>query len=98
MITYHPSHSSLLLATGGSGHGFKFLPVIGEKIVLAMEGRLEKEWSEIWRWRSDEELGLGKGETFVQCEDGSRAGPRGMVLEDELKKGDGGNGAVAAKL
>jgi sarcosine oxidase/L-pipecolate oxidase len=29
----------LFLATGGSGHGYKFLPVIGERIVDVVEGR-----------------------------------------------------------
>lgn len=34
IITYHPSHPNLFLATGGSGHGYKFLPVIGDEVRL----------------------------------------------------------------
>ena len=39
VISYHPNYAdgSLFIATGGSGHGFKFLPVIGEKIVQVLK-------------------------------------------------------------
>ena len=39
VISYHPQYAegSLFIATGGSGHGFKFLPVIGEKIVQVLK-------------------------------------------------------------
>ena len=39
VISYHPRYAegSLFVATGGSGHGFKFLPVIGEKIVQVLK-------------------------------------------------------------
>lgn len=37
LITYHPRHRGLFLATGGSGHGFKFLPVLGHRIVEVLE-------------------------------------------------------------
>lgn len=94
LICHHPKHRSLFLATGGSGHGFKFFPVIGTKIVDALEGKLDAEITEMWRWRTDEELGITvdeggrasiNGEIFNGCDDGSRAGRRGMVLMDELK-------------
>jgi sarcosine oxidase/L-pipecolate oxidase len=92
LITYHPVYKQLFLATGGSGHGFKFFPVIGEKIVAAIEGKVEPELAEIWRWRSEEELkevirreGDG-GEEFITCADGSRGGPKGMLLSEEMKR------------
>lgn len=31
----------MLLATGGSGHAYKFLPVIGKVVVDAIEGSLD---------------------------------------------------------
>lgn len=37
-ITRHPAVDGLVLATGGSGHGFKFGPVLGELIANAAEG------------------------------------------------------------
>ncbi|ETI25601.1 hypothetical protein G647_02375 [Cladophialophora carrionii CBS 160.54] len=91
LITYHPAYKRLFLATGGSGHGFKFFPVIGDKIVAAMEGKVEPELAEIWRWRSEEELKevirrQGEGEEFIACADGSRGGPKGMLLAEEMKR------------
>lgn len=81
----------MFLATGGSGHGFKFFPVIGDKIVAAIENRLEPELAEVWRWRSEEELlevirQGGNGDEFIACEDGSRAGRKGLVLEEEMNR------------
>lgn len=83
LVSYHPAYSGLFLATGGSGHGFKFLPVLGEKIVAGVEGRLEDELERLWRWK-----GKGKGVvSFEGTEDGSRGGRRGMVLEEEWSRG-----------
>ncbi|KIW10655.1 hypothetical protein PV08_11619 [Exophiala spinifera] len=89
LITYHPQYKSLFVATGGSGHGFKFFPVIGDKIVDAIEGNLDPVYAREWRWRCDEELQklYGPG-PFTSCEDGSRSGSRGMVLEEELARGE----------
>ncbi|EXJ57363.1 hypothetical protein A1O7_07710 [Cladophialophora yegresii CBS 114405] len=91
LITYHPAYKHLFLATGGSGHGFKFFPVIGDKIVAAIEGKVEPELAEIWRWRSEDELkevmrSQGGGEEFIACADGSRGGPKGMLLAEEMKR------------
>ncbi|KAH6678672.1 putative fructosyl amino acid protein [Halenospora varia] len=82
IITYHPSYSNLFLATGGSGHGYKFLPVIGEKIVDCVEGRCPDEFREKWAWRKE-------AITNVVTEDGSRGGRPGMVLEEEMRRGQG---------
>jgi sarcosine oxidase/L-pipecolate oxidase len=80
LIDFHPWYGkSLLLATGGSGHGFKFLPVLGEKIVERIEGRLGAELSELWKWR------IGDEDWNGMCEDGSRGGQRGMELRRELR-------------
>lgn len=80
LIEYHPSYAGLFMATGGSGHGFKFLPVLGEKIVAAIEGRLEEDLKGLWTWREQRVEGFGG------TEDGSRGGERGMILEDEWSK------------
>ncbi|KAL2883874.1 hypothetical protein SGCOL_000509 [Colletotrichum sp. CLE4] len=47
LIDNHPKNSSLLLATGDSGHAFKMFPIIGDYISDALEGKergLRKEW------------------------------------------------------
>ena len=39
VIDKHPSHPNVIIAGGFSGHGFKFVPVVGEIVAqLAMEG------------------------------------------------------------
>jgi len=81
IITHHPEYDGLFLATGGSGHAFKFLPVIGEKIVDAIGGWVERELVALWGWRE------GRVEVVV-TEDGSRGGRRGMVLGEEMGKGE----------
>ena len=64
IVTYHPEQKNLFLATGGSGHGFKFLPVIGEKIVDAIEGKLESEFARLWKW-PNVGCGFGIGEVWL---------------------------------
>lgn len=71
-------------AGGGSGHGFKFLPVIGEMAVKILEGRveegLESKLRDLWRWRDEvDEEEWGRG-------DGSRGGRKGMLLDEELRR------------
>lgn len=50
-----------MVATGGSGHGFKYLPVLGKWIVDIVEGKesagSDAEIKRRWRWR-----GLSEGE------------------------------------
>lgn len=82
IITYHPTHENLFLVTGGSGHGYKFLPVIGEKIVDCVEGRCPDEFREKWAWRKD-------AIANVVTEDGSRGGRPGMLLKKEMERGQG---------
>ena len=81
IVDYHPNYKGLFMATGGSGHGFKFLPVLGEKIVAAIEGRLTEDLIHLWQWPEKME------ENFGGTEDGSRGGKKGMVLEEEWKQG-----------
>ncbi|KIM81419.1 hypothetical protein PILCRDRAFT_8774 [Piloderma croceum F 1598] len=41
VIGYYPSDPSLVIATGGSGHGYKFLPIIGCIVADAIEEKLD---------------------------------------------------------
>ncbi|EME80877.1 uncharacterized protein MYCFIDRAFT_46458 [Pseudocercospora fijiensis CIRAD86] len=67
LIGYHPdSPESLMIATGGSGHSFKNMPNVGKYIVQAMEGKLDQELSELWKWRPDR---IGK---FPELEERAR--------------------------
>lgn len=84
LITPHPavSRTSLVLATGGSGHAFKFLPVIGDCVVDLLEGRLDPELEALWGWRRKGEKEEGD---FVGTEDGFRGGEKGLLLGEEPK-------------
>jgi len=46
-----PERPGLAVAAGGSGHAFKFLPVLGELVADACEGRLDARYDR-WRWRA----------------------------------------------
>ncbi|KIY50276.1 FAD dependent oxidoreductase [Fistulina hepatica ATCC 64428] len=43
LIGYHPADPNIVLATGGSGHAFKFLPVIGRLVADTIQGVLPLE-------------------------------------------------------
>lgn len=82
LVDWAPKYGgSLFVATGGNGHAFKFLPVLGKKIIERMEGRWKgKEEDDktaddyLWRWREESE---------VEGQDDSRGGERGLKWADE---------------
>jgi len=41
LIDFHPDHPSVLFATGGSGHAYKFLPVLGRLVADRLEKKLD---------------------------------------------------------
>ncbi|KAJ1560459.1 hypothetical protein HK405_007014, partial [Cladochytrium tenue] len=50
-IDHVPDSPGLFVATGGSGHGFKFTPVLGEVIADLAEGK-PSPYRELFRWRA----------------------------------------------
>lgn len=56
LIAHHPNHKQLVVATGGSAHGFKFLPVIGSYIADFLEGSLDQEIVQKWCWRPNQRV------------------------------------------
>ncbi|KAI9889537.1 MAG: hypothetical protein M1814_005231 [Vezdaea aestivalis] len=76
LVAYPPRTEGLFVACGDSGHGFKFLPVLGEEIAGVLERKQvrvgEDDWANIWRWRDKVPVWRG-------TEDGSR-GAEGGVL------------------
>ena len=84
LIDYHPKYQGLFVATGGSGHGYKFLPVIGERIADVLQGRdrdeLGAELRKKWRW-PEKKFHLEHVWT-----DDWRGGSKGMILDEELAK------------
>jgi len=51
-IARHPERPNLTIATGGSGHAFKFAPVLGELIADTVLGRANR-FAHKFRWRTD---------------------------------------------
>lgn len=50
LIDYVPGVENLIVANGGSGHGFKFLPVLGEHVADVVE-RKDTDYTRLFRWR-----------------------------------------------
>lgn len=65
-IAADPDLEGLIVASGGSGHGFKFAPILGSLIADGVEGR-ENRWSEKFRWRPG--LALDRGREAARCHD-----------------------------
>ncbi|KAI1104946.1 putative fructosyl amino acid protein [Jackrogersella minutella] len=79
IIDYHPYWQGLFIATGGSGHAFKFLPVIGDRVVDCIMGICPVEFQDKWKWKVTDDI-----EKAIVTEDGSRGGKPGLILEDEM--------------
>ncbi|RSM06616.1 hypothetical protein CDV31_009045 [Fusarium ambrosium] len=48
LIAPHPCIPGIHLATGGSAHAWKFLPILGDCVVESMQGTLSRELVEKW--------------------------------------------------
>ncbi|KAK9239590.1 FAD dependent oxidoreductase [Lipomyces kononenkoae] len=72
LFDYLPGVDNLFIATGGSGHGFKFLPIIGKYSVRCLEKKLPTDLLDKFKWRTD----------IHKKEDLSRGGTPLMTLED----------------
>lgn len=80
IVSYHPSFRDLFIATGGSGHAFKFLPALGEKILDVLSGTDESlTWTQKWRFPDRQ------SEDTVWCDDGSRSGQKNLRLADATR-------------
>lgn len=84
IVSYHPAYDGLFLATGGSGHAYKFFPVIGDKVVDALEGSLDSELRDLWSWTEVTTPATDSDDLFDG--DGSRSGARNSNLKEELAK------------
>ncbi len=63
-IARDPDREGLTVASGGSGHGFKFGPILGPLIADAVEGN-ENPLLHKFRWRA--ELHLAQGREAARC-------------------------------
>ncbi|KAL1955447.1 hypothetical protein VTO42DRAFT_8540 [Malbranchea cinnamomea] len=68
-----PRTEGLMVATGGSGHAFKYLPNIGNWVVDVLEGvGLERPVIKAWRWRKLE-AGVEPANVLMEGSGGPRA-------------------------
>lgn len=58
-IDQHPTLENLTVAAGGSGHGFKFAPVLGQLIADTAVGQTN-QWLPRFRWRDIAHLAQGQ--------------------------------------
>ncbi len=56
LIDWHPEVNGLMVAAGGSGHGFKFAPISGDLIADVFE-RKQNTWLKRFAWREMAEAG-----------------------------------------
>lgn len=67
-----PGTGGVMVATGDSGHAFKYLPIIGDRVVDVMEGKgLERACMRAWRWRDLE--GAEPKNVLMEGSSGSRS-------------------------
>ncbi|KAI7763273.1 hypothetical protein LZL87_012890 [Fusarium oxysporum] len=86
IMDYHPDYKNLFVGGGGSGHAFKFLPVLGECMTSAWKKKLPSHLAEKWKFHTEYEH---REDTFLG--DGSRGGPERRELSAaEKAKLDGG--------
>ncbi|KAI0173080.1 FAD dependent oxidoreductase [Hypoxylon sp. FL1284] len=82
VVDFVPGHPGLAVCSGGSGHGFKFLPILGREVVKILEGQEPQTvYGQMWRWRSsaeDRRNGLEEGEE----------GPRVLSKQTMASEGD----------
>ncbi|OJJ07003.1 hypothetical protein ASPVEDRAFT_201469 [Aspergillus versicolor CBS 583.65] len=76
----HPDFTNVFIAGGGSGHGFKFLPVLGKYLGLAWNNQLTPHLKNKWRFRTEYEH---REDAFWG--DGSRGGPQRRELDSREK-------------
>ncbi|KPM37044.1 hypothetical protein AK830_g9523 [Neonectria ditissima] len=85
VIDFVPNVRGLMVATGGSGHGFKFLPNLGELVVDRIEAK-QSIYLDLWKWRS-----LNSNEKpYNSIMEGEKSGRslqnQVMTTEDALEK------------
>ncbi|KAJ5102233.1 hypothetical protein NUU61_004455 [Penicillium alfredii] len=81
VIDYVPDYSdSLFICTGGSGHGFKFLPILGRHVKNQLE-RVPDQFTSLWKWRVAKEGESNNG--LSEGEDGPRELSRVVLAERE---------------
>ncbi|KAK9776223.1 putative FAD dependent oxidoreductase [Seiridium cardinale] len=82
VVDFVPGKPGVLVCSGGSGHGFKFLPILGREVVKIIESRdRDGVYAQMWKWRESDRParnGLEEGE----------AGPRVLAKQSMASNRD----------
>ncbi|GAA5865610.1 hypothetical protein JCM1840_001460 [Sporobolomyces johnsonii] len=66
LFDHHPRYPSLFVAAGGSGHAFKFMPLVPAWILAALQGTLSPELRRLWSFEGDKtRLDKSRGEQMI---------------------------------
>lgn len=81
LIDHVPSRPGVFVCSGGSGHGFKFLPILGREVVKILEGETQTVYREMWKWR---DTGVWRRNGLEEGEEGPRVlGKQAMASEED---------------
>jgi sarcosine oxidase/L-pipecolate oxidase len=81
LIDWHPGFKSLLLAVGGSGHGFMHIPSVGGFVADSLERKLDEKLKHAFRWRP--ETAVNRNWEDVQSR---RVGPNKVMDFGDVKE------------
>lgn len=87
LIDRVPGVQGLMVATGGSGHGFKYLPNLGEHVVDRIEGR-KSDLLNLWRWRSRKMDAQAHNSIMEGVESRRALQKQVLTMEDSLTAGE----------
>ena len=82
VIDHVAGRKGLMVATGGSGHAFKYLPVVGKYVVDVLEEVEKGEALKKWAWRSLDE-GQAPKNVIMQGSRGDRVLFKQTLIADE---------------
>jgi sarcosine oxidase/L-pipecolate oxidase len=68
IISSHPRCENLFIATGGSFHGWKFLPILGDYVVNLLDGKLDEDLVKRWAWDRENEAEPGQEKLLPERE------------------------------
>jgi len=55
IIDFVPNLQNFIVATGGSAHAFKFLPVLGKTVVDRLQGK-NNDYTDLFRWKNPDDI------------------------------------------
>lgn len=83
VVDFVPKQEGLMVVSGGSGHGFKFLPILGRYVVDRIEGK-QSHMLSLWKWRKLEAGAKPYNEIMKGLDNSLSLANQELTLNDEL--------------